>query len=110
MDLPALLRRWGRLEPACTVFSMPVADGQFVGASPELLVERAGERVRSRPLAGTTGRAPDDRADRWSTGLLDSPKDTAEHRLVVEAIDDALDRSVTTSTHRRAPSWYGSGR
>ncbi len=38
--------------PSCMVFSI---DG-FVGASPELLVERHGEQVRSQPLAGTTAR------------------------------------------------------
>ena len=60
-----------------------------MGASPELLVERSGRRVRSRPLAGTTDRANE------SDGvlpreLLSSVKDSAEHRLVVEAIGGAL--------------------
>jgi menaquinone-specific isochorismate synthase len=66
---------------------MPTPTGQLVGASPELLVEREGRRVRSRPLAGTT--------DRESSGvlpreLLASAKDSAEHRMVVEAIGEAL--------------------
>ena len=39
---PHLLRRWHDLEPNCAVFSVPTPDGQFVGASPELLVERTG--------------------------------------------------------------------
>lgn len=89
IDVAELLRRWQRLEPNCTMFSVPTADGQFVGASPELLVERFGQEVRSRPLAGTTGRTgvpvgglPDE--------LLDSAKDGNEHRLVVEAIGEAL--------------------
>jgi menaquinone-specific isochorismate synthase len=99
VDVAALLRRWDRLEPACTLFSVPVAEGRFVGASPELLVERVGGRVRCRPLAGTTGRRPtddadDDDADDDAAGLdaslFDSQKDVGEHRLVVEAITGAL--------------------
>ena len=90
VEVPALLRRWSGLEPACTVFSAPVDDGQFVGASPELLVERSGDRVRSRPLAGTTGSRPGDASDLRPAALFDSEKDVAEHRLVVEAIAGAL--------------------
>ena len=90
IDVEALLHRWRLLEPACAVFSMPTPTGQLVGASPELLVQRTGRRVHSRPLAGTT-----DRADR-SHGvlpreLLTSAKDGAEHRMVVDAIRQALE-------------------
>jgi isochorismate synthase len=88
-DISAVLRRWAALEPSCTLFSLPTPDGRFVGASPELLVERSGHRFRSRPLAGTTDR--DHGADSTlPVALLESAKDTEEHRLVVEAIRDAL--------------------
>jgi menaquinone-specific isochorismate synthase len=85
-----LLRRWYRLEPNCAVFSLPTPEGQFVGASPELLVERTGHNVRSRPLAGTTERHPDIGADHRPAELLRSRKDGNEHRLVVEAIEQVL--------------------
>ncbi len=89
VGLPALLRRWQRLEPNVTIFSVPTDDGRFIGASPELLVERTGASVHSRPLAGTAGRpaglgGPDG-------DLLGSPKDAVEHELVVEAIAAVLD-------------------
>ena len=89
IDVADLLRRWHRLEPTASFFSMPTTRGQLVGASPELLVERSGARVRSRPLAGTTDRThkPTSVLPRE---LLASSKDSAEHRLVVEAIDRAL--------------------
>ncbi len=98
IPLAAVLRRWRQLEPACTLFSMPTADGEFVGASPELLVERNGRRLRSRPLAGTTARAaaPGDRGrlrDRTAPlpeDLLRSTKDASEHRYVVDTIAEAL--------------------
>ena len=88
-DLAALLRRWYSLEPNGTLFSLPTSDGQFIGASPELLVERIGRKVRSRPLAGTTDRFPD-ASSQLPAELLNSAKDTEEHRLVVDAIRDAL--------------------
>jgi isochorismate synthase len=68
------------------------ADG-FVGASPELLVARAGERVWSQPLAGTAprhGRAGSD-VDAESS-LLSSAKERQEHRLVVDAVGRTLAR------------------
>ena len=86
LEVPELLGRWRAMEPNCTVFSMPTPEGQFVGASPELLVERHGDQVHCRPLAGTTGQMSDpDAAD-----FRSSSKETLEHRLVPEAIGRAL--------------------
>jgi menaquinone-specific isochorismate synthase len=90
IDVVALLRRWHRMEPTCSVFSMPTPDGHLVGASPELLVERSGLGVRSRPLAGTTDRSGES-GSVLPRELLASTKDSAEHRMVVEAIGAALD-------------------
>ena len=90
VDLPGLLRRWHELEPNCTIFSLPTPDGQFVGASPELLVDRTGNRIRSRPLAGTAERFVGAGGSPLPRELLESRKDATEHRLVVEAIEAAL--------------------
>ncbi len=90
IDVPVLLRRWHDLEPNCTVFSVPSPRGQFVGASPELLVERTGPAVISRPLAGTAERFIGGGGSVPAGSLLDSGKDAVEHRLVVEAIAEAL--------------------
>jgi menaquinone-specific isochorismate synthase len=89
IDVAELLRRWHRIEPTASFFSLPTSRGQLVGASPELLVERIGQRVRSRPLAGTTDRTHESTSI-LPRELLASSKDSAEHRLVVEAIGDAL--------------------
>ncbi len=88
-DMADLLRRWRNLEPACTVFALAVAGGRFVGASPELLVDRRGDAVVSWPLAGTAARPPG-ASEHASDGLLASTKDATEHRLVVEAIARSL--------------------
>ena len=69
-------------QPGCFVF---LADG-LVGASPELLVERRGAHVRSRPMAGTVA-GTEAAAVSW---LDRSDKDRREHGLVVDAVVDAL--------------------
>jgi menaquinone-specific isochorismate synthase len=95
IDMPSLLGRWHELEPNCTVFSVPSPTGQFVGASPELLVERTGSAVISRPLAGTSERFIGSGGSVLPGALLESGKDASEHRLVVEAIAEALEPLCT---------------
>jgi menaquinone-specific isochorismate synthase len=90
IEVPDLLRRWRDLEPGCVIFAMPTPAGHFVGASPELVVERQERRVRSRPLAGTTELSAGAGASILPPDLLESTKDSAEHQLVVRAIEDAL--------------------
>ena len=63
----------------------------FVGASPELLIEVAGTRVSSHPLAGTTPRTGDPTTDaELAHKLLRSMKDQVEHRIVIDVIHDML--------------------
>ena len=63
----------------------------FVGASPELLVERRGDVVRSHPLAGTAPRTGDPTHDaRVAAALIASMKDQVEHRVVIDVVYDAL--------------------
>ena len=75
------------LYPSCMLFSV----GGFVGASPELLVARRGDAVRSNPMAGTIPRSGDPDVDaRLAAGLLASGKDRREHAMVVDAVHAAL--------------------
>jgi menaquinone-specific isochorismate synthase len=63
----------------------------FVGASPELLVSRAGDVVRSHPMAGTAPRGGDPTSDaRLAASLLASSKDRAEHQLTIDMVHDTL--------------------
>jgi menaquinone-specific isochorismate synthase len=91
LTLSAALRRLRAGEPNCTIFSMPVPDGTFFGASPELLVARHGTKVSSHPLAGTVPRGDTARTDADAQrGLAGSAKNRAEHRYVVDAIATSL--------------------
>ena len=63
----------------------------FIGASPELLVEINGDRIRSHPLAGTTPRTGDPKTDdELARKLIASMKDQVEHRVVIDAIHEML--------------------
>jgi menaquinone-specific isochorismate synthase len=63
----------------------------FVGASPELLIERRGTHVASQPLAGTVGRSGDLATDEaLIAGLIASPKDRMEHAYGIEDLRRTL--------------------
>ncbi|MBJ7362224.1 MAG: isochorismate synthase [Ilumatobacteraceae bacterium] len=63
----------------------------FIGASPELLVEVKGDRIRSHPLAGTTPRTGDPKTDdELARKLIASMKDQVEHRVVIDVIHEML--------------------
>ena len=86
-DVLEVLRRLRASYPSAYVFSI---DG-FVGASPELLVSRAGDVVRSHPMAGTTPRTGDPATDqRLAASLLASTKDRAEHQITIDTVLDAV--------------------
>jgi isochorismate synthase len=86
-DRRAVLARLRSSEPDAYTFAV----GGFIGATPELVVAREGDRVRANPLAGTCARAPDPAADHQAArALLASAKDREEHGFVVEAFRDAL--------------------
>lgn len=80
----------GRLRgayPGCFSFGWQEADGTFVGATPELLIERQGDRVRSQPLAGSAPRGEGEEEDRvLGEQLMGSEKDRWEHAVVVDDI------------------------
>ena len=83
----AVLERLRDAYPGCMLFAV---DG-FVGASPELLVARAADRVRSHPLAGTTKRSADPDEDRrLSDALRASAKDREEHRITIDMVHETL--------------------
>ena len=91
-DLAAVLRRLAARDPRCHVFAAAIpGPGVVAGATPELLVRRRGDLVFSTPLAGSAARGADPASDRDAAErLMASVKDRAEHRLVVEAVADAL--------------------
>ncbi|WP_026416547.1 isochorismate synthase [Actinomadura oligospora] len=87
IDARVLLRRLADRYPTCYTFAV----AGLVGATPELLIRRAGDQVDSLVLAGTTARGTgpaDD--DARAAGLFRSPKDREEHSYAVDMVRDAL--------------------
>ncbi|MEZ0366936.1 isochorismate synthase MenF [Mycobacterium sp. pUA109] len=69
----------------------PYCGAALVGASPELLVARAGATVTCRPFAGSAPRATDPEIDRANgAALVASGKNRHEHQLVIDTMRDAL--------------------
>jgi isochorismate synthase len=94
---PAALLTALRRDPQAMVFSVSLPDRvadqprRLVGATPELLVERRGQMVRSHPLAGSARRQADPLADiAAGAQLMHSAKDAYEHRIAAEAVLDSL--------------------
>jgi isochorismate synthase len=72
---------------------LPTTAGRrtLVGATPEMLVSRTGATVVANPLAGSIPRHQDAEQDHANgQALLASKKDHDEHRIVVEAVAEAL--------------------
>ena len=87
IDALGVLRRLAAAFPGCMLAQV---DG-FLAASPETLVARHGDVVRSHPLAGTAPRGGDPAADsRLAAGLLASAKDRAEHQVTIDFVHDTL--------------------
>jgi menaquinone-specific isochorismate synthase len=99
-----VLERLSSLYPSCMLYSI---EG-FVGASPELLMSRTGDRIESHPLAGTVARSGDVHGDEVLVGrLMNSPKIRHEHRVVVDAIAAALEPVCSSIDIPKEPSVLG---
>jgi salicylate biosynthesis isochorismate synthase/menaquinone-specific isochorismate synthase len=86
-DAAALFGALRELFPACFCFCVGTPQAAFLGASPELLVRRAGSGASSVALAGSTRRSSDPGVDdHLAEQLLRSDKDRREHRIVAERI------------------------
>ena len=87
IDPRTLLRRLSARYPECYTFA---CDG-FVGATPELLIRRAGDEVRSLVLAGTMPRGSSAEEDsRLAAALLASAKEAEEHRYAADSVRRVL--------------------
>ncbi|MFC4004171.1 isochorismate synthase [Prauserella oleivorans] len=97
--VPPLLARLVRANPAAHAFAVDVtepgdpATRTLLGASPELLVSRKGDRVVANPLAGSRPRVADEQENRRLIAeLRASEKDRAEHAHVAAQVAEVLGR------------------
>jgi len=77
--------------PSCYVYSVGRGESAFIGASPELLVRREGQRASTVALAGSARRSADPAVDdHLGEQLLRSDKDRHENAIVARRIARAL--------------------
>ncbi len=92
LDPLGVLAELERRYPNCYRFFVEPEPGcAFYGATPELLAEVEGKRVRAVALAGSIRRGASPSEDeKLAQALLRSEKDRHEHALVVEAVCKSL--------------------
>lgn len=103
-DPAQVLEALRALHPGCTVFAVGRGDRVFVGATPERLLRRAGDRVEASALAGSAprGRTPVE-DERLARALRESKKEQAEHAVVRRAIVAALGPACAALDAPEAP-------
>jgi isochorismate synthase len=90
-DPAAVVGALRELFPACYCWCVGTPEAAFVGASPELLVRRDGQRAQTVALAGTTRRSADPAVDdHLGEQLLRSSKDREEQAIVAHRIERTL--------------------
>jgi len=90
-DAAAIFGALREVFPSCFCFCCGTPEAAFVGASPELLVRRSGAGASTVALAGSARRSADPAVDdHLGEQLRASPKDRAEHEIVVRRIQRAL--------------------
>ncbi|MCX2934383.1 isochorismate synthase [Mycobacterium sp. CVI_P3] len=103
LDGREILRRLVTQDAEATAYlaDLSPAGGRYlgtalVGASPELLVARSGDRVSCQPFAGSAPRSADPQTDAANgAALADSGKNRHEHQLVVDTMRALLEPMCT---------------
>jgi len=96
-----LYRALRSLNPSPYMFYFDFGDHHVVGASPEIMVRVAGDKVTLRPIAGTRprGATPEDDA-RIAAELLADPKERAEHVMLIDLGRNDVGRVAEIGTVR----------
>jgi anthranilate synthase component I len=94
-----LYRALRSINPSPYMFYFDFGDAQLVGASPEILVRREGDKVTLRPIAGTRKRGATPEKDlAMERELLADPKERAEHLMLIDLGRNDVGRIAKTGT------------
>ncbi len=92
-------RQLKKSNPSPYMFYFSSAVRTLLGTSPEMLVKARGNRVYSRPIAGTRRRSADPVEDRAAeASLLADEKERAEHAMLVDLSRNDLGRIAVPGT------------
>ena len=96
LDVYRVLRQ---INPSPYMYYVREPELTLVGCSPEPMVQLLGERVISRPIAGTRFRGETDEHDRrLGAELTEHPKERAEHIMLVDLARNDVGRVVEFGT------------
>jgi anthranilate synthase component 1 len=96
-----LYRALRSINPSPYMFYFDFGDSQLVGASPEILVRREGDRVTLRPIAGTRKRGATPEKDlALERELVGDPKERAEHLMLIDLGRNDVGRIARVGTVR----------
>jgi len=88
-----------RISPSSYMFYQDFGDVCLTGSSPESAVQLTHRRAALRPIAGTRPRGADEAEDvRLELELLASPKERAEHAMLVDLARNDLSRVAVPGT------------
>ena len=94
-----LYRALRSINPSPYMFYFDFGDCQLVGASPEILVRREGDKVTLRPIAGTRKRGSTPEKDlEMERELLSDPKERAEHLMLIDLGRNDVGRIARTGS------------
>lgn len=89
------------LNPSPYMFYLKTGEDFLVGSSPEVMVRVEGDRIETRPIAGTRPRGRDEKEDaQFEKELLEDPKERAEHIMLVDLARNDLGRVAEVGTVR----------
>ncbi len=90
--------------PECRIFAFNRRGSCFIGATPEELVSKTGNRITSVCMAGSARRGLDEREDLLlSEGLIAGEKERREHALVAEWVSNGMGLLCPSVTRDRVP-------
>jgi anthranilate synthase component 1 len=96
LDVYRVLRQ---INPSPYMYYVREPELTLVGCSPEPMVQLLGDRVISRPIAGTRFRGETDEQDRrLAAELTEHPKERAEHIMLVDLARNDVGRVVEFGT------------
>jgi anthranilate synthase component 1 len=94
-----LYRALRSINPSPYMFYFDFGDCQLVGASPEILVRREGDKVTLRPIAGTRKRGSTPEKDlAMERELVADPKERAEHLMLIDLGRNDIGRIARTGS------------
>lgn len=96
-DECSILHRLVSNNPGCFIFGYHKEGRTFLGASPEILVQKEGSCITSYALAGTIGKTAENR-EAQGQRLLHDDKNVREHGIVVRMITESMKRLASSVT------------